>query len=94
MGREQVGLSVEIKEGLWICCVTTRIWSRRIWAEAADGPIQIVQGRGDCGPCQEPMGSSYLYIIRDSLVFVLFKLGFVSLDIKSPDYKYVLIPNE
>jgi len=60
MGREQVGLSAEIKEGLWIGCVTTRIWSRRIWAEAADGPIQIVQGRGDCGPCQEPMGSSYL----------------------------------
>ena len=49
---------------------------------AADGPIQIVQGTGDCGPCQEPMGSSYLcasganglslsVIIRDRLVFIL-----------------------
>ena len=40
------------------------------------------------------MGTFYLYLIRDRLAFVLFKLGFASLDIKSTDYKYISIPDE
>ena len=36
----------------------------------------------------------YLYLIRDKLVFVLFKLEFDSLSVKTTSYKYVTIPDE
>ena len=37
----------------------------------------------------------YLYLLRDRLVFFyMFKLGFVSLSVKTISYKYVTIPDE
>ena len=36
----------------------------------------------------------YLYLFRDRLVFYEFKLGFVSLSVKTTSYKYVTIPDE